>query len=121
MGRKKKTKEKDEELELESNFLPGLKEDTKHAIFGVLFITVSIFFLLAKFDYAGMAGQYTYQGLDFLLGAGYLILPLILIIIGVSFFSAVKTNFLLHRIIGGTLLFISTLGIFNIVLNDDTA
>ncbi|MEX0910480.1 MAG: DNA translocase FtsK 4TM domain-containing protein [Candidatus Paceibacterota bacterium] len=121
MGRKKKIKEKEEDLDLESTFLAGLKEDTKHAIFGVLFITVGIFFLLAKFDYAGLAGRYTYNGLDFLLGAGYLILPLILTIIGVSFFLAVKTNFLLHRIIGGTLLFISALGIFNIALNDDTA
>ena len=122
MGRKKKEKEVVVDTPPLIGFGGGsLKEETKHGIFGVLFIALGIFFILAKFEYAGMAGGYTYKGLTFLFGSGYLLLPIILIIVGVSFFLAIKPNFLLHRIIGGLLLFVSALGILNIVLDDVTA
>ena len=122
MGRKKKEKEGGIETTLLTGFGSGtLQEETKHGIFGVLFIALGIFFILAKFEYAGMAGNYTYKWLSFLFGSGYLLLPMILIIVGISFFLAIKPNFLFHRILGGLLLFVSTLGTLNIVLNDTTA
>ncbi|OHA58978.1 MAG: hypothetical protein A2571_01210 [Candidatus Vogelbacteria bacterium RIFOXYD1_FULL_44_32] len=111
MGRRKK-----EDKEQASAWLGGLGDETKQGILAVIFIACGIFFLLASLAKAGLAGKYAYQGLDYLFGAGFFLIPVIFIVVGISFLKTVRPNFISHRLLGGLLLFTSSLGLVNVVL-----
>lgn len=115
MGRKKKQKEKDNQEE--SHFTEALKKETLEAIIAIVFIIVSIFLLLSPFDKAGIVGDKTYQLLDYLFGIGYYLLPLILIILGVSFIKSLNQGFGQNlawpKILGGFIFIFSGIGIIH--------
>jgi len=114
---RRKNKEKRSLLRLGDS----LQEETRYGILAILFIALGVFFLLARFGYAGLVGEYTYEGLAFLFGNGYLLIPLVFVVMGSSFFKAIKPNFVAHRLIGGLILFVSSLGILSIVAQNDEA
>ena len=68
---------------------PIVKEETKHGILAVILFALALFFILARFDYAGLAGRTTYDLLGKLFGIGFLFIPLTLFILGVSFLRSV--------------------------------
>ncbi len=114
MGRRKK-----EDKELVAPLLSGLGTETKQGILAVIFIACGIFFLLSSLGKAGVAGEYTYGGLDYLFGAGFFLIPLIFVVVGISFMKTARPNFVTHRLIGGLLLFVSSLGLVNVVLGSE--
>ncbi|MDQ5957755.1 MAG: segregation ATPase FtsK/SpoIIIE, family, partial [Patescibacteria group bacterium] len=85
----------------------------------IIFIACGIFFLLSSLGKAGIAGKYVFSGLDYLFGAGFFLIPLIFGVIGVSFLKTVRPNFVTHRLLGGGLLFISSLGLVNVALGNE--
>ena len=93
-----------------------LKPETKQAIYAVLALALSIFFVLAKFDYAGLAGTYSYSWLTYLFGAGYFLVPLIFFVFFASLLKSIRAHFLAHRLWGAGLLFLSLLGITSVML-----
>lgn len=93
---------------------PRIKEETKHGILAILSFVLTIFFLLARFNIAGKAGSFFYEILSGLFGAGYFLVPIIFLLLGISFLKAVKPNFFVIRMIGGFVFFISSLGILSI-------
>lgn len=93
-----------------------LKEETIRAIVAVMFFVVSVFFTLASFSKAGLVGEKSYQGLSFLFGVGFYILPLLFLILSVSFFRTLHKRLALTHSIGGVLFFISSLSLINISL-----
>lgn len=107
MGRKKKKKEDSEGL------LGSFKEETLEAISAIIFIIISIFLVLAPMERAGFIGDYTYKFFNFLFGVGYWLMPIILIMLSISFFKSLKNNIAWPKVISAFVMFITGLGIID--------
>jgi DNA segregation ATPase FtsK/SpoIIIE, S-DNA-T family len=92
-----------------------LGSETIQGITAVIFFLLAIFTSLAIWEKAGIAGHYTYIGLYFMLGVGYYLLPLICIVLGVSFLRNLHRSFDSAKIYGAALFLIGTLGIIHII------
>jgi S-DNA-T family DNA segregation ATPase FtsK/SpoIIIE len=110
MARKKKASESKK-----LNVLSTLKEETRHGVLAVVFFVLAIFFILASFGKSGMVGNSIFGWFDILLGVGYFILPLLFVLLGVSFFKNTKPDIASTTTLGSVLFFISGLGIVNLV------
>ena len=76
------------------------------------------FFVLASFGYAGNVGTFAYKILGELFGSGFYAIPLVFILLGISFFQAVQPNFVLARLIAALVSFVSLLSIISIIFRD---
>ncbi len=97
------------------NPLKNLREETVQAILAVILFVLAIFLGLSAMSKAGIVGKYTYNILETLLGIGYFLLPIVLIILGISFLKSLKKNLALTQAIGSLILFLSGLGIINLL------
>lgn len=93
------------------NGSPRMKEETKHGVIAVACFAIAIFFLLARFDYAGVAGNSAYRVLNVLFGVGFYVIPLILFFLSLSFFRSIRPNFILFRFLAGLVFFVAFLGL----------
>lgn len=94
-----------------------IKEDAKYSIWGIGFMFFGIFIILSIFKIAGIAGEFIYSILKSFLGFGYYILPIILIVLGISFMRKGRPQVAkLHAITGATVL-LSSLSIMDIASN----
>lgn len=108
MGRKKK-KEKE-------SLISHLNQETIEGIIAVVFIIIAVFLLLSPFGKAGIVGDKIFEWLTFLFGIGYYLLPIILIILGISFLKSLKDNIATLKYIGGTIFVVSGLGLVEIIM-----
>ena len=108
-GRKKK---KQEEGEYESGMI---SRETLNGILSVLAFVIAIFLLLSAFSLAGQAGDGVYGLLYKLFGIGYYLLPMVFLVLSFSFLRDRERNIALPHAIGSTLLFISLLGLTDLV------
>lgn len=106
MGRKKKKRE---------SALSSIKEETLETIWAILFLVIALLLLLATFGQGGFVGEKTTVFLTFLFGIGFYLIPVVLIILGVSFLREIKNNFATPKVIASFLLFISGLSFIQIV------
>ncbi len=113
MGRKSK-KAKELELASEARFRLTSHETT-NTIFGIFSIVVSIFLLLSAFGMAGRVGAVTHTLLSSLSGVGYYLLPIIFLLLAISLIHEREREFALPQILGSSLLFISALGLVNLL------
>ncbi|MDP2788602.1 MAG: DNA translocase FtsK [bacterium] len=95
---------------------PKLKTETKHGVLAVVFFVLAVFFLLSypAFDKAGVAGEFFYEKLHFLLGVGYILLPTLLFLLGSSFFKSETPNIGWSRTVSGIMFLLSGLGILDV-------
>ncbi|MEK7662417.1 MAG: DNA translocase FtsK [Patescibacteria group bacterium] len=93
---------------------PGLKEETVHAVFAVLFFIAGVVFILAALGKAGMAGNGLYSLLNLLFGVGYFLLPALFFILGISFVRSIRPDVATAHIIGSLVFLLSGLGIIEI-------
>lgn len=107
-------KQKEEVEEVETLGIWKLEEHVTQAILAILFFILAVFFTLARFSLAGVAGEWTYKALDMLLGFGYFLLPVSMIFLSFAFLRKIEVDFAISNVIGITLFFISGLGIINI-------
>jgi S-DNA-T family DNA segregation ATPase FtsK/SpoIIIE len=114
MAKSKETKGKRAE-QAEGLFTPSLKEETKHGVIATVCIILAFFFLLASWHRAGAAGDATYHALYQLFGSSFFVIPLSLIILGVSFIRTVKPNFMSIRLIAGLAFFVAMLGLIGLL------
>lgn len=84
------------------------------AILSILFIVLALFFALAYFSLAGIAGHHVAQFLTTLLGAGYFLLPISFVFLAVAFWRRVEMRFAISRIVSVLLFFVSSIGIIHI-------
>ena len=106
---------KDERRKRKLGVIEGLKRETIHAVFSIIFFSLAVLSILASFSKAGVVGRYLYDFLSLLLGVGYFILPLILILLGLSFLKESRASFALSTGGGAVLFIISALGIIDIL------
>ncbi len=88
--------------------------ETAHAIFGVFSIVLAIFLLLGAFGLSGRVGTLTYEGLSYLFGIGYYLLPAVSFILAISFLQKQEREFAIPQVFGSFVLFLSSLGLVNL-------
>jgi len=98
-----------------SSSINNLKTETKHGIWAILFFVLAVFLLMSMFNVAGVAGNFVYEILDYLLGIGYVLLPILFVLLGSSFIKSETPNIGWTRAISGIMFLLSGLGIIDIV------
>lgn len=107
----KRNKQKKEE----SGFIGSLSSETKLGIWGIVCFVLSIFFFLAIFGKAGVGGEMIHKGLSILLGVGYFMLPLVLVLLGSSLLGkSERPNIGTIHTVSSLLILLSTLGIIDV-------
>lgn len=93
----------------------GLKTQTKHGIFAIIFFVAALFFLMPLFNISvGPAGQSVYDFLIYLFGYGYILLPTLFILLGIAFIKSGTPDIGWTRGISGVMFLLSGLGIIDI-------
>ncbi|OIO30412.1 hypothetical protein AUJ77_03115 [Candidatus Nomurabacteria bacterium CG1_02_43_90] len=100
------------------SFLDGLSDETRHSVIAILFFVIGIFFLAAPFGKGGLMGSSIYGGFEYLLGVGYFALPILLFLLGISFFRESRPNVAMTASVGAFLFLFSVLGLVNIFSGD---
>jgi S-DNA-T family DNA segregation ATPase FtsK/SpoIIIE len=113
MGRRKKEDIIKEEQA--DTFVKAFKKETLEGIIAIVFIIVSIFLLLAPFQKAGIVGNKIFEFLTLLFGIGYYILPLVLLVLGVSFIKSLSHNLAWPKILGASIFTFSSIGLINLI------
>src|SRR3989344_3782473 len=98
-----------------------LKDSTWHAIWSIVCFALSIFFTLAIFKKAGIVGGYAFNAMIYLFGSGYYLLPLLGILLGISFLRAGRPRFMLVNTLGGIFFLIAGLGLIELGLGHGVA
>ena len=98
------------------NSLPfsKLKTETIHTIWGVVFFVLSAVLFMALFNMAGRGGEFIYDLFSYILGYGYVLLPLLFILLGWSFLKAESPNLGWTRTISSIVFLLSGLGLIDI-------
>ncbi len=99
---------------------PRFREETRYGITAIIFIILSIFFALAKFDMAGPAGHFTYTLLYKMFGTGYMLFSLVCLLLGLSFLRSIRPNFFTISLLGGLFFLLSSLGVIDVVFAKST-
>jgi len=116
MAKKKNGKER---KETGSSFVNELKAETLQAVFAIVFLVAAILTSLARFDKAGWVGSVFYHYAGKLFGVGYFLLPLICIILSVSFLRGIRQRFTVWKLVGGLLFLLSGLGLVDLLFNKE--
>jgi len=103
----------------EISLFGGLSDEIRHSVIAILFFVVGVFFSVAPFGKAGMLGESVYGGFNYLLGVGYFALPLLLFLLGVSFFREARPNIAVTASVGAFFFLFSILGLVNIFSGND--
>lgn len=118
MAKKKEAKEVPEKKEIKikknNGRFGGLRDEALQSVIAIGAFVVAIFMLLAAWARAGLAGEITYHYLHVLLGVGYYLLPLILIVLGIAFLKNVSQRFDTLKLVGSLLFLLSSLGLLDI-------
>jgi len=93
-----------------------LKTETKHTISAILFFVFSLFLLMSMpvFNIGGIAGKNIYEFLDYFFGIGYILLPILFVLVGISFLKSETPNIGWTRAISGMMFLLSGLGMIDV-------
>jgi S-DNA-T family DNA segregation ATPase FtsK/SpoIIIE len=108
-----KKSKKSSSLSLPDNPLKKLKRETKHSILAIAFFVLAILSILASLDLSGVVGANFFNAFYWLSGVGYFLLPIIFVLLTLSFLKQEEREFSGLKTIGAILLFISGLGIIS--------
>ena len=99
-------------LSLPENPLKKLKTGTRHSILAVTFFVLALLTMLASLNMAGVAGATFLNWFSYLFGRiGYFLMPIIFLLLSISFFKDEERDFSSLKCLGGVLFFFSGLGI----------
>ena len=111
---KKKTIEKNDRKNFkEKSLKPKLKTETQHGILAVIFFVLALLLLMSAFGGAGVAGDNIYNALYMLLGYGYVLLPILFILLGFSFIKKGAPTVGSTKLFSSLLFLLSGLGILD--------
>ncbi|MDO8424080.1 MAG: DNA translocase FtsK 4TM domain-containing protein [bacterium] len=89
--------------------------ETTNTILGIFALVISIFLLLGAFGASGRAGNMAYELFSYLFGIGYYLVPVIFLLLSISFLRDRERNVAIPQFFGSSLLFLSSLGLVNLV------
>ncbi len=107
-------KKKDFSKGSKTHVLEEIGTGTLHTIFAILSFLIAVISLLAAFGKAGVVGDYAFIFFSRMFGIGYYLIPIVLIMLGVTFLQGLKKKFQLSKGIGALLFFLSGLGLIHI-------
>lgn len=116
MGRKKKIK--DDGKKDTPSTLGTLKDETLAWIISIGCFVLFIFFMLAAFSKAGYVGLKAYGIFSILFGLGYYLLPVVCLILAISFAMSIKQSFTTIKFLGALLFFISSLALLDLATTE---
>ena len=115
MAKEKKNEKKNVKISKEKKeTVPRLKTETMHTIWAIVFFVLALFLFMASFDGAGSAGRFFYRILHYLLGVGYMLLPVLFLLVGASFIKSERPDVGALRTISAIVFLISGLGMISI-------
>lgn len=91
-----------------------LAPETRNGIYAIISFVIALFFVLSSFEKAGIAGKFFYEIFTYLFGIGYFLLPVVFVLLGMSYLRPVRPNIGSLHIISSLLFFLSALGIIDI-------
>lgn len=103
-------------IKVVDNMESGVRKETWQAIMAIVFFVLAFLSILASFNKAGFVGSYLYEILKKLLGIGYFLLPIALMMIGVSCLKGMQKKFEISKMAGTVLFFISGLGLIDLLV-----
>ena len=80
-------------------------------------VVLGLFIVLSIFNVAGVAGKFFYKTFSSVFGLGYYVLPILLVLVGISFMRTGKFYLARLHLITGILAILSSLGIMDIAVN----
>ncbi|ETB64224.1 TPA: DNA translocase FtsK [Candidatus Nomurabacteria bacterium] len=95
----------------------NIKDETRYSVFGAGFLVLGVFTILSMFNLSGIAGEFVYKSFKSFFGFGYYLLPILLVVIGISFMKNNVIEFAKKNIIFGSILLLSLLSIMDITSN----
>ena len=107
-------KKKDYDKRTKNHVLEEIGTGTLHTIFAIVSFLVAVISLLAAFGKAGVVGDYAFIFFSRMFGIGYYLIPIVFIMLGVTFLQGLKQRFQLSKSLGALLFFLSGLGIIHI-------
>lgn len=108
--RKKRSRDRSEK----TPFFGLTSKETANGILGVFSIVLAIFLIMGALDISGPAGRFVNKWLSFLFGFGYYLLPIVFIMLAISFLREQERDFAMPQIFGSIILFLSSLGLVNL-------
>lgn len=91
-----------------------LKDETRHTVLGVVFIALSLFFIIAGFGAGGPAGTSAKKLFTYLFGVGYALVPTLFAVLGVTFMKKGRPEIAFMHALGSLMFLVGTLGLINI-------
>ncbi len=111
-NRKRRARGWDEE---EISAFKLISRDTANGVFAISSAVLAIFLLLGAFNLSGRAGELAYEWLFYFFGIGYYLLPAVCLLLAVSLLQKQERSFAMPQIFGSFLLFLSSLGLVNLL------
>ncbi|MCC7469635.1 MAG: DNA translocase FtsK [Bacteroidetes bacterium] len=104
----------------DSNQILGMhiKKETLNSILAIFFFLLALLFAFAGFNMGGVAGEFIYKNLKHLLGVGYVLLPVVFLLLGFSSYKTERPNFGTSNAISSILFLFSGLGIIHLIKNN---
>ncbi|MEK7157655.1 MAG: DNA translocase FtsK 4TM domain-containing protein [Patescibacteria group bacterium] len=99
----------------DDNFLSRINGETKQAVFAIIFFMMTILSVLSFFHKSGMVGNKIYDILARLLGLGYFLIPILFLMLGISFIKSKKRKLDWLKISGIIIFFVSGLGVLGAI------
>lgn len=117
MGRKNrndkgKGSKSDEEQDYRSS--RSVSSEAIRGVSAIFFVALALFLILARFGVGGIVGNALYKYLSLLLGIGYLLLPLSLVLLAVLIFQSFEKRFGIAQMASMFVFLLSSLGLINL-------
>jgi len=96
----------------------GLHPETKQTLWGIICIALTFLFIFAGFKNAGPAGNFIYNIFEKFFGKGYFLLPLILLLLAIVFFSSHSVTTIKIPFIGAGIFILAGLGLIDIIFKN---
>lgn len=118
MGRpRKKDKDRGFRDTRESRF--DISQETKNSIWGIVSFSLALVAVLAFVGKAGAVGELFNSGIKSLFGWGFFIVPVALVLLGISFVKSLSRNIYSSAVMGTGLFVLSVLALFHIFGDGD--
>lgn len=99
---------------------PLLHQETRDSIVAIIAFVTALVFVFAWFGRAGKIGFWALSFFTLLLGRGYFLLPLSLLLISAALIFSLKQKFVVLPLLGGLLFLVSSLGLTDVIFSNQT-
>lgn len=96
-------------------FWDEMRDETVQVILSIFSFLLVILTLLASFGKAGWIGNKSFAFLYTLFGVGYFLIPVMFVMLGISFLQGLKKRLEISRIVGAFIFLISGLGLIHVI------